>query len=196
MQSAFNLPWRGGLLVLLAAVWPRAAAAALPSCEDAIASNVEDASKRPTQKDLSAEDFAAVLNEGSYLGPCNVPETAALEVCVAVRDGKAVGVTVTTRPRDTKLADCVATEVAALSFPKHPKMDVARTKFAPVTEEKPRPAFVEPAPSPPPAVEPKARGCGCALDDRTNDAVPTVLVALASCAVLSRRRRVTPGERP
>jgi hypothetical protein len=195
MQSAFNLAWRGGLLVLLVASQPRVAWSALPSCEDAIASNVEDASKRPTQKDLSAEDFAAVLNEGSYLGPCNVPETAALEVCVAVRDGKAVGVTVTTRPRDTKLADCVATEVAALSFPKHPKMDVARTKFAPVAEEKPRPTFVEPAP-PPPAVEPKARGCGCALEDRSVDAAPAALLALAGCAVLVRRRRVTAGERP
>jgi hypothetical protein len=180
---------RGPLIVsvLLAASQPRVAWSALPSCEDAIASNVEDASKRPAEKDLSAEDFAAVLNEGSYLGPCSVPDTAAIEVCVAVRDGEAVGVTVTTRPRDAALADCGATQVAALSFPKHPKMDVARTKFAPVAEEKPRPTFAEQPPAPPPPVEPKRQGCGCALEERGAGGLPALLLVLAA-GVRSLRR--------
>jgi MYXO-CTERM domain-containing protein len=194
MRLAFHVLTRGGVLVLLGVAWPRAASAALPSCEDAIASNVEDAARRPGEKDLSAEDFAAVLNEGAYLTPCSVPDTAAVEVCVAVRDGKPVGVTVTTRPRDTKLADCISAEVAALSFPKHPKMDVARTKFAPVAEEKPRPAFVEAPPAAPAPVEPK-RGCGCALEERTAGGVPAALLVAAGGAAISRRRRSSPERR-
>jgi hypothetical protein len=80
------------------------------------------------QADLTAKDFA-VLNNGSYLNACEVPETSKIQVCVAVRGGAAVGVTVTIDPPSPDLEVCVAKQVRALAFASHPKMDVVRVRF-------------------------------------------------------------------
>jgi hypothetical protein len=53
----------------------------------------------------------------------------ALEVCAAVRDGRAVGITVVTRPADARVRACVRNAVAALPFPKSPRLDITRTRF-------------------------------------------------------------------
>lgn len=79
--------------------------------------------------DLSAGDYARVLNSGSYLGGCGVPEHARVDVCAAVQNGRAVGVTVRLSPRAPSVERCVASRVRRLSFPSHPRLDVARTRF-------------------------------------------------------------------
>ncbi|MBI3200644.1 MAG: hypothetical protein HYZ29_03805 [Myxococcales bacterium] len=79
--------------------------------------------------DLSAGDYARVLDSGSYLGGCGVPEHARVDVCAAVQNGRAVGVTVRLSPRAPSVERCVASRVRRLSFPSHPRLDVARTRF-------------------------------------------------------------------
>jgi hypothetical protein len=53
-----------------------------------------------------------------------------VNVCAAVQNGRAVGVTVTTNPASPGIASCVAGQVRALPFPSHPRLDVARTTFS------------------------------------------------------------------
>lgn len=70
-----------------------------------------------------------MLNNGSYLGACGVPAHARVDVCAAVQNGRAVGVTVRLTPRAPGVERCVAGRVRRLSFPSHPRLDVARTRF-------------------------------------------------------------------
>lgn len=99
------------------------------SCEAAIASYVEDANRK-APKDLGAADFGPVLNKGDYLDRCGVPTTTAVDICVAVQNGRAVGVTVRTAPGNAKLDRCLSRVLRSVSFPSHPRMDVVRTRFA------------------------------------------------------------------
>jgi hypothetical protein len=52
-----------------------------------------------------------------------------LNICAAVQNGRAVGVSITARPRNPGVERCVAAAVRGLSFPSHPKLDVTRTTF-------------------------------------------------------------------
>lgn len=100
------------------------------TCEDAQAQNVEEIDLHGGgQVDLTAQDFAAVLNNGAYLAPCEVPETSKIQICVAVRAGAPFGVTVTLDPSNPDLEVCVARQVRALAFTSHPKMDIVRVHF-------------------------------------------------------------------
>lgn len=52
-----------------------------------------------------------------------------INICAAVQNGRAVGVTVTVKPNNAGIASCIAGGVRGLSFPSHPKLDVTRTTF-------------------------------------------------------------------
>jgi hypothetical protein len=101
------------------------------TCEQARESYVEEVNiKGPAgQADLSADDFAAVLNKGTYLDPCAVPSSSKLRICAAVQNGQAVGVTVAAEPSASDVEICVAKEVRKLAFPTHSKMDVVNVQF-------------------------------------------------------------------
>jgi hypothetical protein len=101
------------------------------SCESAQAAYVEEMSMGGPkgQADLTAGQYGAVLNRGSYFAHCGVPDSMNLNICAAVQNGRAVGVTVSTRPADRRVQSCVAAGVRGLSFPSHPKLDVSRTQF-------------------------------------------------------------------
>lgn len=79
--------------------------------------------------DLGADDYAKVLNGGGYLAGCGVPDSARVDVCAAVQNGRALGVTVRLTPRSPSAERCVARAVRRLAFPAHPRLDVARTRF-------------------------------------------------------------------
>jgi hypothetical protein len=81
------------------------------------------------QADLTAGQYGAVLNRGSYFAHCGVPDSMGINICAAVQNGRAVGVTVSTKPRDPRIQSCIAAGVRGLSFPSNPKLDVSRTTF-------------------------------------------------------------------
>ena len=80
--------------------------------------------------DLTRAQYGAVLNSGSYFGHCGAPSSMSINICAAVQNGRAVGVTVTTKPRNAGVSRCISGSVRKLSFPSHPKLDVTRTGFA------------------------------------------------------------------
>jgi len=105
-----------------------------PSCEQARDGNVESvdlASRGNMPPDIPLSEYSAVLGRGTYLVPCGVPSTAAVTVCAAVVQGKAVGITVTLSPHNQRIINCVIEGIQGLSFPSHPRMDIATTRFEP-----------------------------------------------------------------
>lgn len=101
------------------------------SCEAAQAAYVEQMSigGPKAQADLTAGQYGSILNSSSYFSHCGIPDSMKLSICAAVQNGRAVGVSVSTTPRDAGKAGCVASAVRRLSFPSHPKLDVTRTNF-------------------------------------------------------------------
>lgn len=80
--------------------------------------------------DLPASAFARVLNDGRWLAGCGASAHTTIDVCVAVREGRVVGATVTTRPANSGVARCIAQAARRLRFQSSPRLDVARTRFA------------------------------------------------------------------
>jgi hypothetical protein len=100
------------------------------SCEAAMdAYNEEKVMGQQGQADITAGQYGRVLNGGGYFSHCGVPLSMTVNICAAVQNGRAVGVTVSTRPNDAKKESCIASAVRGLSFPSHPKLDVTRTRF-------------------------------------------------------------------
>lgn len=101
------------------------------SCESAQNAYVEEMKigAKGGQADLTAGQFQAILGNGAYLNSCGVPDSMGVNVCAAIQNGRAVGVTVTTSPRNPQIQSCIAGRVRGMSFPSHPKLDITRTKF-------------------------------------------------------------------
>jgi eukaryotic-like serine/threonine-protein kinase len=100
------------------------------TCEQARESYTEEMTMGARgQTDLRADDFAAVLNRGTYLEPCALPSSSKLRICAAVQNGQAVGVTVAAEPSAPEVEICIAKEVRKLGFPAHGKMDVVNVQF-------------------------------------------------------------------
>jgi eukaryotic-like serine/threonine-protein kinase len=101
------------------------------SCEAAQNAYVEEMSVGGPrgQADITGGQYGSILNRGTYFGHCGVPDSTGLNICAAVQNGRAVGVTVVAKPRNRGIESCVAASVRGLSFPSHPKLDVTRTTF-------------------------------------------------------------------
>jgi eukaryotic-like serine/threonine-protein kinase len=100
------------------------------SCEGAQASYVEELKMTGGgPADISRGAYASVMNSGAYFSHCGVPSSVAVNICVAVQGGRAVGVTVNTTPNHGSKS-CIASAVRRLGFPSNPKLDVVRVNFA------------------------------------------------------------------
>ncbi len=104
------------------------------SCETAQSRYVEEYKMGNNgPPDLTAGAYGAVLQQRQL--PQNhvraSRRTMTVNVCAAVPNGHAVGVTVSTSPSNPGIASCIAGHrVRGLPFPSHPRLDVARTTFA------------------------------------------------------------------
>jgi hypothetical protein len=103
----------------------------ITSCEAAIARNNEQVSiggpRGPA--DVTREAYASILQNGRYLARCQVPERSVVEICAAVKHGRAVGITVVSSPPSPGLNACVRGAVAGLKFPNNERLDVTHTRF-------------------------------------------------------------------
>jgi hypothetical protein len=105
-------------------------------CDEAKEAYVKHCMESPVEcRDKGATDgvmdaYGAVLNGGAYLDACKSPPSAGVKVCAAVKDGRAVGVTVVLSPGEEAVAACIAQKVHELAFPAYPRLDVTNTSFA------------------------------------------------------------------
>jgi len=104
-----------------------------PSCEDVIDEQRRKAERQGAGEEPPEEhneEIKTTLSAGDYLQSCSVPETASIDVCAAIIEGAARGVTVKLNPGDKPTAACIADAIRRLSFPSHELVSVARTEFS------------------------------------------------------------------
>jgi hypothetical protein len=108
-----------------------ASATTFPSCEAAAASTHEQLmiGQSDPSPDLSREAIAAVLDSGVWIVRCDVPFSTTVELCVAIKEGKVVGVSVDSRPKNLQLDLCLKRRAFGLQFPYSTRLDLARTRF-------------------------------------------------------------------
>jgi eukaryotic-like serine/threonine-protein kinase len=81
------------------------------------------------QPDLTQAQLGAPLNGGGVVTGCGTPGDMKVVIQVAVQNGHAVGVTVTTNPSNPGISACIAGRVRGLSWPSHPKRDFVTSRF-------------------------------------------------------------------
>jgi hypothetical protein len=75
--------------------------------------------------DLTNNQLSAPMN--NVLSGCNVPDDVSVTIKVAVKHGRAVGVTV--ESSDARVAACVDRAVRRLQWPSSPRLDTLTTTF-------------------------------------------------------------------
>lgn len=97
------------------------------SCEDAIETD-DDQHRAPAK---AAPAIARVVDSGRWFADCGSVKLFEVHVCVAVRNGRPVGVTVHTLPAHRAIVRCIANQAWGLGFPKLPGLQIARASFQP-----------------------------------------------------------------
>jgi hypothetical protein len=99
--------------------------------EAAIAANPQHLDMRhAATADLTNEQLSAPMaSVASSLQGCGAPDDMKITIKVAVKLGKAAGVTVETDPRSDAVAVCVDRLVRGLRWPSSPKLDSFVTRY-------------------------------------------------------------------
>lgn len=101
-----------------------------PSYESAIAgSNLNLAPGRKDVPDLTDGQLAGPMRDGTFLDACGVPSSMKVTVKVAIRNGRAVGVSVYAAPPNREIGWCVERRVRGLQWPSSAKMDSFVTTY-------------------------------------------------------------------
>jgi eukaryotic-like serine/threonine-protein kinase len=79
--------------------------------------------------DLTDAQLGAPLRSAGFISGCGAPDSMKVTVKVAVKMGRAVGVSVFTNPPNPSVAACVDRHVRGLSWPSNPKMDTLTTQY-------------------------------------------------------------------
>lgn len=100
------------------------------SCEKAIDENPQkiDMGKKGG-KDLTDAQLGAPLRDSTFMTPCNLPDSSSADICVAVKNGTPLGVSVGVKPSNNKIAACIDRAVRRMKFPSSEKLDVVHQKF-------------------------------------------------------------------
>jgi hypothetical protein len=101
-----------------------------PTYEAALASNTQEITigKQGTA-DLTDAQLAAPMRSGAFAGECGAPDRMKVTVKVAIKTGRAVGVSVSTSPPDPDVAGCIDRYVRTFSWPSSSKMDSFTTTY-------------------------------------------------------------------
>lgn len=101
------------------------------SCERAIDENPQtiDMGKKGSKADLTDSELGGPMRSSSFMGSCGLADSANAEICVALKQGKALGVSVKVSPTNNKVAACIDKATRRLKFPSSDKLDVVHQKF-------------------------------------------------------------------
>jgi hypothetical protein len=100
------------------------------SCEKAQEENPQtvDMGKKGS-RDLSDAELGAPMKDSSWFSDCGLADSADANICVAVKQGKPLGVSVNVTPANNKVAACIDRRARKLHFPSSDKLDVVHQKF-------------------------------------------------------------------
>ncbi len=101
------------------------------SYEAALAANPQqiDMNGHATGPDLTDQQLSGPMRNATFLSACGAPDSMHVTVKVAVKMGRAIGVSVYTTPPNAGVASCVDHAVRGLAWPANPKMDSFTTTY-------------------------------------------------------------------
>jgi hypothetical protein len=101
------------------------------SCEKAQDENPQtiDIGKKNSKPDLTKEQLGRPMQNSTFFQGCGLPDSSQADICVAVKSGKVLGVSVKTTPMNNKVAACIDKATRKLSFPSSEKLDVVKQHF-------------------------------------------------------------------
>jgi hypothetical protein len=101
------------------------------SCEKAQDENPQtlDMTKKGGAPDLTNAQLGAPLNSGGFLAGCGLSGSANADVCVAIKQGKPLGVSVKVTPKNNQIAACIDRGARKVRFPSSDKLDVVHSHF-------------------------------------------------------------------
>ena len=101
------------------------------SYEAALASNNQEINMGGGRggPDLTDAQLHAPMRNAAFISGCGAPDSMKVTVKVAVKNGRAVGVSVYTNPSNAAVASCVDRHVRGLGWPPNPKMDSFTTTY-------------------------------------------------------------------
>ena len=108
---------------------PRGGGPSGPSFESALANGQTINMGDKGGSDLTDAQLSAPMADGSFVGDCDAPDDMGVTVKVAIRSGRAIGVSVYTSPQDADVAGCIQRHVRGLSWPSSPKTDSFVTTY-------------------------------------------------------------------
>ena len=79
--------------------------------------------------DLTKDQLGAPMKSSSFFSQCGLRDDQNAEICVAVKNGKPLGVSVKVLPASNKTAACIDKAARHLSFPQSAKLDIVTQKF-------------------------------------------------------------------
>lgn len=101
-----------------------------PTYEAAIASNTQEITiGKQSGPDLTDAQLSGPMRSGSFVGECGAPDSMKVTVKVAIKTGRAAGVSVSTSPPDPDIAGCIDRYVRTFSWPSSSKMDSFTTTY-------------------------------------------------------------------
>ena len=103
------------------------------SCEKAIDENPQklDMGKGggPPKPDLTDSQLGAPMKTSAFFSQCGLGDKENAEICVAVKNGKPIGVSVGVEPTNRRTAACIDRATRKLHVPASEKLDVVHQKF-------------------------------------------------------------------
>ncbi len=100
------------------------------SCEKAMDENPQEiVMGKKAVPDLTNDQLGRPMQSSAFMQHCGLSDSANADICVAVKKGKPLGVSVRTAPMNNKVAACIDKATRKLAFPSSEKLDVVKQHF-------------------------------------------------------------------
>jgi hypothetical protein len=102
------------------------------SCEKAQDENpqtIDMGGQKNAKPDLSNDALGAPVKDSSWFSSCGLANSANADICVAVKHGKPLGVSVGVTPDNKRVAACIDRQARKLHWPDSDKLDIVHQKF-------------------------------------------------------------------
>jgi hypothetical protein len=100
------------------------------SCEKARDENPDSVEiGKAGKRDLTVDELGAPMKTDAFIKHCALADDADADICVALKAGKVLGVSVGVTPFNNKVAACIDKATRKLKFPASDRIDIVRQKF-------------------------------------------------------------------
>ena len=102
------------------------------SCEKAIDENpqvIDGNAHGPSVPDLTDDQLAGPVQSSTFFSNCPLSDSAHANICVAIKEGRPLGVSVKVSPANKGVAACIDRATRKLRWPESAKLDVVHQAF-------------------------------------------------------------------